>query len=156
MPQILMGNHTYMDVIGKGSISIGDNSFNDVLCVPHLTNNLLSIYQIMHGETRKTMEFTHDSVIIRDLESGAIIVTEVVDHASRLYSFSHFGPIDEVDSSYVDDSYFEENFGHLNLGILTCDPTLEPCISSPSLDITPPDTPDDVASATILPSYDSV
>lgn len=102
------------------------------------------------------MEFTPNSVIIRDLESGAIIATRVVDHASRLYSFSDFGPIDEVDSSYVDDSDFEENFGHLNLGILTCDPVLEPCISSPPIDITPPITLDDVASATVLPSCDLV
>lgn len=66
MRQILMGDHTYMDVIGKGSISIGDNSFNDVLCVPHLTNNLLSIYQITHGATKRIVEFTLESVFIRD------------------------------------------------------------------------------------------
>lgn len=156
MPQILMGNHTYMDVIGKTSIAIGDNSFNDVFCVPHLTNNILSIYQITHGETRKTVEFTPNSLIIRDLESGENIATRVVDHESRLYSFSHFGPIDEVDSSYVDDSNFEENIGHLNLGILTCHPVLEPFISYPSLDIKPPIALDDAISLTVLPSCDSV
>lgn len=74
--------------------------------------------------------------------------------------FSYFGPFDEVDSSYVnhtyDDSDIEENFGYLNLGILTCDPILDPCISSPPIDIKSPLTLDDVAIATSLLSYDSV
>ncbi|GLJ09904.1 hypothetical protein SUGI_0118020 [Cryptomeria japonica] len=164
MPQILMGNHTYMDVIGKGSIDIGDNSFNDVLCVPHLTNNLLSIYQITHGTTKRVVEFTPDSVFIRDMETRAIIATGVVDHASWLYSFSDFVDNDDFtfddsthdDHSYCDGSDFEENFEHLNMGILTCNPVLESCISSSHIDITSPIVLDDADSATVLPSCDSV
>lgn len=44
MSYILMGNKTYMSVIGKVSIDIRDRAFNDLLCVPHLLNNLLSMY----------------------------------------------------------------------------------------------------------------
>lgn len=150
MPQILMGNHTYKDVIGKGSIGIGDNSFNNVLCVPHLTNNLLSIYQITHSATKRVVEFTPDSVFIRDMETRAIIATRVVDHASQLYSFSDF--VDDDDFTFDDSTYdcdgsdFEENFRHLNMGILTCDPVLESCISSPHIDITSPIAPEDADS----------
>lgn len=79
---ILMGNNTYMSVIEKDSIYIGDGTFNDVLCVPHLSNNLLSIYHITHGGVGKTMEFTPDSVIIQDLESREIIATMMVDNAA--------------------------------------------------------------------------
>lgn len=136
MPPILMGNNTHMSAIGKGSIDIGDGTFNDVLCVPHLSNNILSIYQITHGETRKTVEFTPDPVITQDLESREIIATGMVDHASRLYTFSNFAPDDGFDPLAVDytpsvNIDFEENFGYLNLGILTSDPVLEPCIPSP-------------------------
>ena len=38
------------------------------------------------------MEFSRDSVLIRDSEIGSIIATGIVDHSSCLYSFSHFGP----------------------------------------------------------------
>ncbi|WP_197054055.1 hypothetical protein, partial [[Clostridium] innocuum] len=33
-PNILMGNNTFMRVCGKGSIPMGEGTFNDVLCVP--------------------------------------------------------------------------------------------------------------------------
>ena len=81
-----------MTVCGKGSIDIGDGIFHDVLCVPSLSSNLLFIYQITHSGTGKTIEFAQDSMHIRDSETINIIATGTVDHASRLYSFSHFGP----------------------------------------------------------------
>ena len=59
-----MGNNTYMKVCGKVSISMGEGTFNDVLCVPSLTTNILSIYQITHGAQGKTVEFTLDYVYI--------------------------------------------------------------------------------------------
>ena len=68
-----MGNNTYMKVSGKGYIGIGEGTFNDVLCVPSLTTNLLSIYQITHGGQGKTIEFTLDRVYIRDLETRDIV-----------------------------------------------------------------------------------
>ena len=61
-PPILMGNNTCMKICGKGSIPMGEGTFNDVLCVPSLTTNLLSIYQITHGAQGKIFEFTHDYV----------------------------------------------------------------------------------------------
>ena len=43
-PHILMGNNIVTIVCGKGSIDIDDGTFHDVLCVPSLSFNLLSIY----------------------------------------------------------------------------------------------------------------
>ena len=89
-PPILIGNNTYMKVCGKGSIPMGDGTFNDVLCVPSLTTNILSIYQITHGAQGKIVEFTPNYVYIRDMETRDVIAMGVVDHTSRLYSFAHF------------------------------------------------------------------
>ena len=122
-PPILMGNNTYMKVCGKGSIPMGEGTFNDVLCVPSLTTNILSIYQITHGAQGKIVEFTPDYVYIRDMETRDVIAMGVVDHTSCLYSFAHFvdndddihdvpNPLSRVNNSC------EENIGHLNHFVL--------------------------------------
>lgn len=114
-----MGNNTYMSVCGKGSIDIDDGTFNDVLCVPSLSTNLLSIYQIAHNGTGKTVEFTLDSVHIRDIQTGNIVATWTVDHSSCLYAFTHFGPpspLSEFSSLSTREHVVSEvKFGHLNL-----------------------------------------
>ena len=42
-PHILMGNNIVMTICGKVSIDINDGKFHDVLFVPSLSSNLLSI-----------------------------------------------------------------------------------------------------------------
>ena len=64
-----MGNNIVMTVCGKGSTYIDDVTFHDVLCVPSLSSNLLSIYQITHSGTGKTVEFAQDLVHIKDSET---------------------------------------------------------------------------------------
>ena len=59
-PLILMGNNIYMKVCGKGFVPMGEGTCNDVLCVPSLTTNILSIYQITHKAQGKIVEFTLD------------------------------------------------------------------------------------------------
>ena len=81
-PPILMANNTSLAVCGKGSIDIEGGAFNDVLCVPTLSRNILSIYQITHSGTRKSVEFTPDSIIVRDLHSKALVAVGEVDHRS--------------------------------------------------------------------------
>ena len=165
-PPILMGNHTYMNVIGKGTIDKGEGHFKDVLCVPHLSHNLLSIYQLTHGDRRRIVEFTLDLVFIRDLETRQIIATGVVDHASRLYYFSDFAHDDDSDflaDSSADfdhtscvDSDFEEDFGYLNLGILTCDQVLESSTISPPTYILSTIVLDDSCTHIAMDSNDSM
>lgn len=81
--------------------------------------------------------------------------------SSQIYSFSNFVLINNFYSSNDDytssvDSNIEENFGYLDLGILTCDPILGPCISSPPIEVTSTISLDDICVDTILASYDSV
>ena len=101
-----------------------------------------------------------------DLETREIIATGVVDRTSRLYYFSYFSHDDDNDFSidslaHFDhtsnvDSDFEENFGYLNLVVLTCDQVLEPSISSPPIDIASTIIPDDYCIHTTMDSSDLV
>ena len=52
---LLMGNKTALPVYKKGSIGIHDGTFNDVMYVPSLFANLLSVYQISHSGSGKTV-----------------------------------------------------------------------------------------------------
>ena len=106
-PHILIENNTFMTVCGKGSIGIDDGTFHDVLCVPSLSFNLLSIYQINHSGTGKIVEFAQDSVHITNSEIGNIIAIGTIDHASHLYSFSHFGPPSPLSETHF--FYFYES-----------------------------------------------
>ena len=118
-PPILMCNNTYMKVYGKGSIPMGEGTFNNVLCVALLTTNLLSIYQITHWAQGKIVEFTPDYVYIRDMETRDVVAVGVFGHTSCLYSFVDF--VDNDDDihdvanhlSRLNNSY-KENIGHLN------------------------------------------
>lgn len=91
------------------------------------------------------MKFTPYSVIIRDLESREIISTRMFDHGSWLYTFSDFAPNNGYDPLAIDHTPsvnldYEDKFGYLNLGILTSDPVLESCISSPPSIVSSQDT----------------
>lgn len=81
---------------GSGSIEVDGGTFNNVLCVPTLSSKLLSVYEITHSGTDKIVDFTPDSVLIRDLRSRELVVVGNVDHASQLYEFSHFAPIEHA------------------------------------------------------------
>ena len=61
---IIIGNNIVMKVCRKGTVCIQDGTFNDVLYVPSLSANLLSVYQISHSGSKKTIEFIPDSVFI--------------------------------------------------------------------------------------------
>ena len=47
-----------LSVVGYGTIQVDNGHFNDVLCVPSLSCNHLSIYQITHSGEGKTVEFS--------------------------------------------------------------------------------------------------
>jgi hypothetical protein len=117
-PPILMGDDTPVEVIGQGRVELPHGSFENVLHVPKLSMNLLSIYQITHSGTGKRVEFTPDSVTISDIHDNSMIVVGEVNHQSRLYTFSKF--IAKSDYAllltHVDDTsrLWHERFDHLN------------------------------------------
>jgi hypothetical protein len=61
-PPILMGDDTPVVVAGKRGLELHNGSFENVLHVPNLSMNLLSVYQIT--QKGKKVEFTSDSVSV--------------------------------------------------------------------------------------------
>ena len=62
--QIEVGNSSHLDVQGSGSVKLDDGCFNNVLLVPEISANLLSIYQICHSGDGKTIEFSPNNVVV--------------------------------------------------------------------------------------------
>ena len=57
-PNILLGDNLETYNKGKGSIDFDHGSFNNVLYVPSLTTNLLSVYHMSHNGSHKKVAFT--------------------------------------------------------------------------------------------------
>jgi hypothetical protein len=87
-PPILMGDDTPLPVAGEGTVELHNGSFENVLHVPNISMNLLSVYHITHKG--KKVEFTSDSVSVIDMHDNSIISIGEVDHKSRLYKFTKF------------------------------------------------------------------
>ena len=87
-----MGNNSKFQTKGKGSIKIEHGIFKDVLFVPSLDSNLLSVYQMNHIGSPKRVIFGPDLVEITDISTGSIIEKGIANHASKAYDFSHFMP----------------------------------------------------------------
>ena len=118
MPAILMGDDTPVEVHGRGAVDVGEGTFQDVLCVPSLSTNLLSVYQITHTGFGKRVEFTPDNVAISELHDGSTVAMGKSYHQSRLYQFSHFVP-DSPSTVLLTHSdevshLWHQRFGHLN------------------------------------------
>jgi hypothetical protein len=117
--KIFVGDDRSLSVVGSGTIQVDNGHFNDVLCVPSLSCNLLSVYQITHLGEGKTIEFSPHQVVIKDLKDPKhVLATGIVDDITRLYKFDNFGSssFSSVFSSHSDDlsKLWHEQFGHLN------------------------------------------
>ena len=112
-----MGEDSPVDITDKGRIKLNHGSFEDVLHVPKLSVNLISLYQITHFGTEKRVEFTLDALNIFNIQSNSKVATGEVNHKSRLYTFSKFFEPDfSLLLMHVDDSsrLWHERFGDLN------------------------------------------
>ena len=69
-----------------------NGEFQNVIYVPNLSSNLLSIYQIIHLGDGHRVEFLPDSVQVHCLKENSLVVVRKVNDNKRLYSFSHFVP----------------------------------------------------------------
>jgi hypothetical protein len=117
-PPILMGDDTLMEVIGQGRVELQHVSFKNLLHVMKISVNILSIYQITHTCTGKSVKFTPYSVTIYGMHDNSKIVVGKVNHQSQLYTFSKFTDKSELTFllTHVDDDsrLWHERFGHLN------------------------------------------
>jgi hypothetical protein len=116
-PPILMGDDSLVEVTDKTRVELTNESFNNVLHVPKLSINLMSVYQITKSSTRKRVIFTLDVVDIYDMQTNSKVATGGVTHQSRLYNFFEFIEPDSVlllthanESSRI----WHRRFGHLN------------------------------------------
>ena len=63
-----MGDDTKMEVEGKEKVEMENGEFKDVLYVPNLSSNLLSIYQITHHGDGHKVEFLPNLVKVCSLK----------------------------------------------------------------------------------------
>ena len=81
----------YFSVEGSRIVHLNNGQIQDVLCVPKLSCNLLSVYQITHSDEGKSVLFTPHQVVIRDLKDPQhIVATGSVDDITMLYKFYNF------------------------------------------------------------------
>jgi hypothetical protein len=116
-PPILMGDNSSVEVTDKGRIELTNKSFENVLHVPKLSVNLLSVYQMMNSSTGKKFVFTPNAVDIYDMQTNSKVATGEVNHQSRLYTFSEFiEPNSALLLTHADESsrIWHERFEHLN------------------------------------------
>jgi hypothetical protein len=117
--EIFVGDDRSLSVVGSRTIQVENGHFNDVLCVPNLSCNLLSVYQITLSGEGKTVEFSPHQVVIKDLKYPKhVLATEIADDITRLYKFDNFGlsAFSSVFVAHSDDlsKLWHEWFGHLN------------------------------------------
>ena len=96
-----MGDDTQIRAKGKRSIKLKHGVFKNVLYVPSLAANLLSIYQMTHIGPPKRVVLFPDSMEISDISTGIIIEKGVANHASKAYEFSHFLPYSDLVQSQL-------------------------------------------------------
>jgi hypothetical protein len=87
---ILMGDNSRVEVIDKGRIELTKGSFENVLHIPKIFVNLLSMYQMKNSGTGNKFIFTPNVVNIYDMHTNSRAATGEVNHQSRLYTFSEF------------------------------------------------------------------
>jgi hypothetical protein len=117
--KIFVGDDSSLSVEGSGTVQVENDHFNDVLCVPSLSCNLLSVYQITHSGEGKTVKFSPNQVVIKDLKDHKhVLATGIVDDITRLYKFDKFrsSSFSSVFVAHSDDlsKLWHERFGHLN------------------------------------------
>jgi hypothetical protein len=113
----MMGYNSSVEVTGKGRIELTNESFENVLHVPNLSINLLSMYQMMNFGTGKKFVFTPNGVDIYNMQTNSRVATSEVNHQSRLYTFFEFiEPDSALLLTHADESsmIWHGRFGNLN------------------------------------------
>jgi hypothetical protein len=114
---IMMGDNSPVKVTDKGRIGLTNGSFENVLHVPKIFINIISMYQMKKCSTRKKSIFTPDAMDIYDMKTNSRVSTGEVNHQSRLYTFSEFiEPNSSLLLTHADKSsrIWHKRFRHLN------------------------------------------
>jgi hypothetical protein len=112
-----MGDNSPVEVTDKGRIELTNRTFENVLHVPKISFNLLSVYQMKNSGTRKKFIFTPNAMDMYDMQTNSNIATGEVNHQSRLYTFSEFIERDYVlllTHAHESSRIWHERSSHLN------------------------------------------
>jgi hypothetical protein len=115
-PSIMMGDDSPVEVTEKGRVELTNRSFENVLHVPKISVNIISVYQMTNSGTGKKV-FTLDEVDIYDMQTNSKVATGELNHQSRLYKFFEFNePDSALMLTHADESsrIWHERFRHLN------------------------------------------
>lgn len=86
-PEIMIANHTKLQVTCKGNVQIStqkgyDITIKDVLCVPSLTTNLLSVSQLI--KNNNSVSFSDSQCIIYNAKKELVAVANLIDGVYKL------------------------------------------------------------------------
>ena len=117
-PPVVLGDESLTESLGKGRIYLDHGKFSNVLYVPGLASNLLSVYQMNHTGSPKKVIFPPDEVEITEISSGKVIAKGIANHTLKVYMFSHFLPYSNPSALLIHDNeaskLWNEIFGHRN------------------------------------------
>ena len=119
---IHMGDDSQIIPKGKGTVKLEHASFYDVLYVPSLASNILSVYQMKHKGVPKRVTFILYDVDISDIASRKLIAIGLANHHAKTYEFSKFlldvKPTALLTHGNEVSRLWDEIFGHFNFNYL--------------------------------------
>ena len=103
-------------------VDLENGYFLNVLYVPSLASNLLSVYQMTHTGVPKRVSFSPNYVEITELASRKLIAKGLANHDAKAYEFSHFvadaKPTALLTHGNEGSRLWHERFDHLNFKYL--------------------------------------
>ena len=115
---IHMGDDLTIISEGQGTVDLEHGYFSNVLYVPSLASNLLSVYQMTHTRVPKRVSFIPDDVEITELASEKLVAKGLANHHAKAYEFSHFvsdaKPTTLLTHGNEVSRLWHERFSHLN------------------------------------------
>ena len=77
-------------IFGVPCVPEQHGEFKNVLYVPSLAANLLSVYHMTHKFSPNRVTFDLDSVEITEKSTGNPVEKRIANHSTKAYEFSHF------------------------------------------------------------------
>ena len=87
---IHMGDDSTIISKGQGTVNIENGYFSNVMYVPSLASNLLSVYQMNHTRVPKRVSFSPNDVEIIELAFWKLVAKGSTNNHAKSYEFSHF------------------------------------------------------------------
>ena len=113
-----MGDDSTIISKGQGTVDLENGFFSNVLNVPSLASNILSVYQMTHTGIPKRVSFSPNDVEITEIASRKLIAKGHANHNAKSYEFSHLvedaKPTALLTHGNEVSRLWHERFGHIN------------------------------------------